>query len=73
MTKQDDLTFNEVCKQLNRSRRTVSRYIKSGWLNPEKIESKRGTLKYKFKRNDLLKFKKPGKTKKTEKARQARG
>jgi len=56
------ITFSEACKLLKRSKRTVSRYIKNGWLKPEKIESQRGTLEYRFSRSDLLKFKKPGKT-----------
>ena len=60
-----NITFFEACEILKKSKRTVSRYIKNGWLNPEKIESQRGTLEYRFNRTDLLKFKKPEKTKKT--------
>ena len=56
------ITFSEACKLLKRSKRTVSRYIKNGWLKPEKIESKKGTLEYRFNRADLIKFKKPEKT-----------
>lgn len=63
------ITFSEACKLLKRSKRTVSRYIKNGWLNPEKIESQKGTLEYQFSRSDLLKFKKPGKTEKKEQTR----
>jgi len=58
-----NITYPEACKILKKSKRTVSRYIKSGWLNPERIESKRGTLEYRFSRSDLLKFKKPKKIK----------
>ena len=61
----NNITFSEACTILKKSKRTVSRYIKNGWLNPEKIESKRGTLEYRFNRTDLLKFKKPEKTEQT--------
>ena len=57
-----NITFFEACEILKKSKRTISRYIKNGWLNPERIESKRGTLEYRFNRADLIKFKKPGKT-----------
>lgn len=64
-----NITYTEACKLLKKSKRTVSRYIKNGWLNPERIESKRGTLEYRFNRNDLLKYKKPGRTEQKEKTR----
>lgn len=64
-----NITLFEACQVLKKSKRTISRYIKNGWLNPEKIESQRGTLEYRFNRDDLLKFKKPGKTEKTEQTR----
>jgi len=64
-----NITFIEACQVLKKSKRTVSRYIKEGWLNPEKIESKRGTLEYRFNQADLLKFKKPGRTGQTEQTR----
>jgi len=60
--KKDKVTLLEACKLLEKSKRTVSRYIKNGWLKPERIESERGTLEYRFNRADLVKFKKPGKT-----------
>lgn len=65
-----NLTFFEACEVLKKSKRTVSRYIKKGWLSPEKIESKRGTLEYRFNQANLLKFKKPGRTEQTEQTRQ---
>jgi len=68
MTK-TDLTLKEVCQALGKSKRTVSRYIKNGWLNPEKIESQRGTLEYRFNQANLLKFKKPERTERTEQTR----
>ena len=70
INKGETLTFSEACRILKKSKRTVSRYIKNGWLNPEKIESKRGTLEYRFNRANLLKFKKPGRTERTEQTRQ---
>ena len=69
MNKGGTLTFNEACKILKKSKRTVSRYIKNGWLNPERIESNRGTLEYRFNQANLLKFKKPGRTGQTEQTR----
>ena len=65
----ETLTFSEACKILKKSKRTVSRYIKNGWLNPEKIESQRGTLEYRFNQANLLKFKKPERTERTEQTR----
>jgi len=64
-----NITFIEACKILKKSKRTVSRYIKEGWLKPERIESQRGTLEYRFNQANLLKFKKPGKTEQKEKTR----
>jgi len=69
MKGKDNITLSEACKLLKVSKRTVSRYIKNGWLKPEKIESERGTLEYRFNQVDLLKFKKPGKTERKEKTR----
>ena len=62
MKGKDNVTLLEACKTLKKSKRTVSRYIKNGWLKPEKIESNRGTLEYRFNQANLLKFKKPGRT-----------
>jgi len=68
-----NINLSRACKILQKSKRTISRYIKSGWLNPEKIKSKQGTLEYRFNRNNLLKFKKPGKTEnRTEQKEQTR-
>jgi DNA-binding transcriptional MerR regulator len=63
------VTSNEVCELLGISKRSLSRYIKIGILKPEKIKGKRGTLEHRFSKSDLEKFKKPGRTEKTEKAR----
>ena len=63
------IDFTEASKILGKSKRTVSRYIKNGLLNPERIESKRGTLEYRFSQANLSKFKKPGRTEQTEQTR----
>jgi len=60
MTK-SDLTLNEVCQELGKSRRTVSKYIKDGLLKPEKITSSKGTIKYKFDPSEIKKLKLSGK------------
>jgi len=39
-----DLTFVEACRLLKKSKRTVSRYIKKGLLNPDKIKSQKGMI-----------------------------
>jgi transcriptional regulator with XRE-family HTH domain len=61
----DNIGLAEVCEILNKSKRTVSRYIRQGLLNPERIKSRRGTLEYRFNRTDLAKFKKPERTEQT--------
>ena len=65
----ETISFTEASKILGKSKRTVSRYIKNGLLNPERIESKRGTLEYRFSQANLLKFKKSGRTERTEQTR----
>jgi len=64
-----NITFFEACEILKKSKRTVSRYIKKGWLKPKRIESQRGTLEYRFNRTNLTKFKKPERTERTEQTR----
>jgi predicted DNA-binding transcriptional regulator AlpA len=44
MTKQDELTLNEVCELLGKSQRTIIRNIKKGLLNPEKVKSQKGMI-----------------------------
>jgi len=61
MTKQDDLTFNEVCQELGKSKRTVSRYIKKGLLKPEKVKAQKG-IEYRFSQSEIESFKKPDTT-----------
>jgi len=60
MTK-TDLTLKEVCEILKKSKRTVSRYIKKGWLNPERIKTQ-NRIEYRFNLAELESFKKPDTT-----------
>ena len=59
----NDITFIEACKILGKSERTLSRYIKNGLINPERIKSERGTIQYRFSQADLESLKIPGKDK----------
>lgn len=52
-----DLTLKEVCEILGKSRRTLSRYISNGLLNPTKVKSDRGTLEYRFEQKKAEKIK----------------
>ncbi|MBU4361940.1 helix-turn-helix domain-containing protein [bacterium] len=61
-----DITFIEACKILGKSERTLSRYIRKGLINPEKVKSDRGTIQYRFNQADLESLKIPG----TDKIRQ---
>ena len=60
MTK-TDLNLKEVCEILKKSKRTVSRYIKNGWLNPEKVKVQKG-IEYRFSRSEVEDLKKPDTT-----------
>lgn len=48
-----NITFFEACEILNRSRKTISRYIRRGLLTPLEIKSKQGTTEYRFNREQL--------------------
>jgi len=39
-----DISLNEVCQLLSKSKRTITRYIKKGLLNPEKVKSQKGMI-----------------------------
>ena len=67
------ITLSEACKLLNRSRKTLGKYIKEGKLKPERVLSKRGTLQYHFRKADLDRFIISGKDKKEEKRREETG
>lgn len=51
-----NITFFEACEILNRSRKSVSRYIRRGLLHPQEIKSGQGTLEYRFSKEDLNNF-----------------
>jgi hypothetical protein len=68
-----DINFLEACNLLNKSKRTVSRYIKLGRLKPERIKSRKGTIEYRFKKADLDNFIIPGRQDTIPDKRQAKG
>lgn len=51
-----NITFFEACELLNRSKRSISRYIRRGLLHPQKIKSKQGALEYRFSKADIEAF-----------------
>jgi len=48
-----NITLFEACEILNKSKKTVSRYVRRGRLNPLKVKSQQGTLEYRFSKDDL--------------------
>jgi len=52
-----NLTLFEACEYLNKSKKSISRYIRRGLLHPQEIKSKQGTLEYRFNNADLEAFK----------------
>jgi excisionase family DNA binding protein len=58
---QSYLTFKETCNILGKSKRTVSRYIKKGLLNPEKVRGQKG-IEYRFNRTEVESIKNPDST-----------
>lgn len=52
-----NLTLFETCELLNRSKKSISRYIRRDLLHPQQIKSQQGTLEYRFSRADLEAFK----------------
>ena len=46
---------------LNRSRRTISRYVNKGLLTPEKVKNEQGVIEYKFHSKEIEKFNLPKK------------
>jgi hypothetical protein len=51
------ITLFEACEKLNRSKKTLSRYIRKGLLHPKEVKSKQGTLEYRFSQADIDTFK----------------
>jgi len=52
-----NITLFEACELLNRSKKSISRYIRRGLLHPEKVKSQQGTLEYRFNKADIEAFK----------------
>lgn len=52
------LTLFEACEYLNKSSRTISRYIRRGILHPLAQKSRQGTLEYRFSKSELEAVKK---------------
>jgi hypothetical protein len=48
-----NITLFEACEILNKSKKTVSRYIRRGRLSPIQIKSQQGTPEYRFTKPDL--------------------
>jgi len=48
-----NITLFEACEILNKSKKTISRYIRRGKLNPQQIKSQQGTLEYRFTKDNL--------------------
>jgi len=48
-----NITLFEACEILNKSKKTVIRYIMRGRLTPLKVKSLQGTLEYSFTKTDL--------------------
>ena len=51
------LSMFEVCELLNKSKRSISRYIRRGLLHPIQVKSRQGTLEYRFSEIDVKDFK----------------
>ena len=52
-----NITLFEACELLNRSKKSISRYIRRGLLHPQKVKSQQGTLEYRFSQADIEAFK----------------
>ncbi len=52
-----NITLSETCEILNRSKKSISRYISKGLLHPIKIKNQKGILEYRFSKSDIEAFK----------------
>jgi len=52
-----NITLFETCELLNRSKKSISRYIRRGLLHPQEVKSLQGTLEYRFSKDDIEAFK----------------
>jgi DNA-binding transcriptional MerR regulator len=57
-----DINLDQACNILGKSKRTITRYIKKGLLNPEKVKSENGILEYRFKKSEIENIKNPDTT-----------
>ena len=55
-----NVTLFETCELLNKSKRSVSRYVRRGLLCPKMVKSLKGTLEYRFRKEDIEMFKAQG-------------
>ena len=60
-----NLTLFEACEVLSRSKKSISRYIRQGFIHPKRVKSQRGTLEYRFSKADLEAFRLQGTQDKT--------
>ena len=50
------LNMQDAAKYIKKSSRSITRYIKYGWIYPERTKSVQGTLEYKFPKTELDRF-----------------
>jgi len=50
---ENEINLQEVYGILSVSRRAVSRYIKKGLLNPDRVKGEKGILEYLFSRSEV--------------------
>jgi DNA primase catalytic subunit len=58
----NEIGLNEACRILGKSKRTITRYIKAGKLNPEQVKNEKGILEYRFNRSEVESLKNPDST-----------
>jgi predicted site-specific integrase-resolvase len=42
----NEIDLKEACRELGKSKRSITRYIKKGLLNPERVKYEKGILEY---------------------------
>jgi len=52
-----NITLFEACELLNKSKKSISRYIRRGLLHPHRVKSQQGTLEYRFSMAEIEAFK----------------
>ncbi|MBN1970637.1 MAG: helix-turn-helix domain-containing protein [Candidatus Delongbacteria bacterium] len=51
--KNEKLNLKQTCDILGKSKKTITRYIKKGLLNPERVKSEKGILVYRFDQSEV--------------------